>query len=122
MQKQLLIVDDDADLRKLVRKILEFSDFEIHESDNGQDALNFVLHTKPEVVILDIMMPGEIDGFEVCRQIKSNIATAHVRVVLLSALCLKEDLQKGGESGADAYLVKPFSPQSLLDTAKIVGG
>jgi len=117
--KKLLIVDDHDELRSLIKMTLEFSDFELYEADNGENALLMIEKTQPEVIILDIMMPGSIDGIEVCRRVKSNPETANIKVILLSAKGQKKDIQEGGEAGADAYFVKPFSPISLLEAIKV---
>jgi len=117
--RKLLIVDDHDELRTLIKMTLEFSDYELFETDNGEKALQLVDEIHPAVVILDIMMPGKIDGIEVCRQIKNNPATAGIKVILLSAKGQKKDIQKGGDAGADAYFIKPFSPMSLLEAVKV---
>lgn len=117
-KQKLLIVDDHAELRTLIKMTLEGSDFELFETDNGEKALQFVDETRPDVIILDIMMPGKIDGIDVCSQIKSNPATAATKVILLSAKGQKKDIQAGDDAGADAYFIKPFSPVSLLEAIR----
>ncbi|EEF79149.1 response regulator transcription factor [Methylophaga thiooxydans] len=114
-RQKLLIVDDHAELRTLIKMTLEHSDYQLFETDSGEGALQLVAETQPDVIILDIMMPGKIDGIEVCRQIKSNPATAATKVILLSAKGQKKDIQAGDDAGADAYFIKPFSPTSLLE-------
>lgn len=118
-KRKLLIVDDHEALRTLLKMTLEYSDFELFEAVNGQKALDMVEQVKPDVLILDIMMPGELDGIEVCRRLKTNPDTAHIKVILLSAKGQKEDIRTGGNAGADAYFVKPFSPMSLLESIKV---
>lgn len=117
--QKLLIVDDHDELRTLIKMTLEFSDFELYEADNGTTALQMVNEVQPDVIILDIMMPGNIDGIEVCRRIKNNVETSQIKVILLSAKGQKNDIKQGGDAGADAYFVKPFSPISLLETIKV---
>jgi DNA-binding response OmpR family regulator len=114
--KQALIVDDNHQLRELVKMTLAFSDFEIHEADNGKEALTLVKAIRPDVVLLDIMMPGDLNGLDVCRYIKSDPELSQTKVILLSARGQKTDLEAGGTAGADAYFVKPFSPLSLLES------
>lgn len=114
-RQKLLIVDDHAELRTLIKMTLEHSDYQLFETDSGESALQLVAETQPDVIILDVMMPGKIDGIEVCRQIKSNPATAATKVILLSAKGQKKDVQAGDDAGADAYFIKPFSPTSLLE-------
>lgn len=118
-KQKLLIVDDHDALRALLKMTLEFSDFDLIEAINGKQALAMVEKDSPDVVILDIMMPGEIDGIAVCRQIKDNPATAHIKVILLSAKGQTDDIRIGGDAGADAYFVKPFSPMSLLESIEV---
>lgn len=121
-KKRILIVDDQGELRKLVRMTLEFGDYELHEAEDGDRALELIKVVKPDVVILDVMMPGEVDGYQVCEQIKSNGETASPYVILLTARGQKSDLEKGEKAGADAYLVKPFSPLELIETVKKAAG
>ena len=116
---KLLIVDDHNELRTLLKMTLEYSDYELYEAENGEVALELVQLLKPKVIILDIMMPGTVDGLEVCRRVKSNPDTAETKVILLSAKGQKEDLRNGEKAGADAYFVKPFSPMSLLESIKV---
>jgi CheY-like chemotaxis protein len=111
MKATVLVVDDQAEVRKLVCLALEFGDYEILEATGGAEALALIERHAPEVVILDIMMPGEIDGYEVCRRIKASGSDAFV--CLLSARGQKGDIERGREVGAHAYIVKPFSPLEL---------
>jgi CheY-like chemotaxis protein len=114
--KRVLIVEDQSDIRKLIRMTLEFEDYEIHEAADGAFGLSMVAAVKPDLVLLDVMMPGELDGLQVCQRIKSNPATRHIKVVLLTARGQVRDREAGQQAGADEYLVKPFSPLQLIDT------
>ncbi|MTI63449.1 response regulator [Methylophaga sp.] len=118
-KQKLLIVDDHDTLRELLKMTLEFSDFELFEATDANEALSMVAEIEPDVIILDIMMPGEMDGVDVCRRLKANPKTAHIKIILLSAKGQAEDIRVGGEAGADAYFVKPFSPMSLLESIKV---
>ncbi len=113
---RLLIVEDQPDIRKLISMTLEFSDFELHEAEDGMTGLQLVERIRPTIVLLDVMMPGELDGIQVCERIKQNPQTAAIKVVLLTARGQKADLEAGKRAGCDAYLVKPFSPLQLIDT------
>lgn len=113
--KRVLIVDDQGDLRKLVRMTLEFGDYELHEAEDGRRALELVRSIAPDIVILDVMMPGTIDGYEVCRQIKDNEDTKSIYVILLTARGQVSDLDQGLAAGADDYLIKPFRPMELIE-------
>ena len=113
---RVLMVEDQPDIRKLIRMTLEFEDYEIHEAGDGEAGLRLARTLRPDLVLLDVMMPGELDGLQVCQQIKKDPATAGIRVVLLTARGQARDREVGGEAGADIYLVKPFSPLQLIDS------
>lgn len=122
MKTRILIVDDQGELRKLVRMTLEYADYELHEAENGARALELLEVVRPELVVLDVMMPGGLDGFQVCEIIKSRPEARKTRVLMLSARGQKTDLEQGRRAGADAYLVKPFSPLELIDKVeKLLG-
>jgi DNA-binding response OmpR family regulator len=110
-----LITDDNADIRKLVRMTLDTADVEVYEADNAASALDLIYRIRPTVVLMDIMMPGEMDGLDACRQIKADADLARTIVIMLTARGQQADLDAGKTAGADAYLVKPFSPLELLD-------
>ena len=114
--KRVLIVEDQADIRKLIRMTLEFESYEIHEASDGAFGLRMASAVRPDIVLLDVMMPGEMDGLQVCQAIKSNPALDSVKVVLLTARGQAGDREAGTQAGADEYLVKPFSPLQLIDT------
>ena len=114
--KRILIAEDHADIRKLIRMTLEYSDYDIHEAVDGAFALRMAQSVRPDLMLLDVMMPGELDGLQVCKMVKSDPALSHVRVVMLTARGQVKDREAGLAAGADAYLVKPFSPLQLIDT------
>ncbi len=114
--KRILIVEDQPDIRKLIRMTLEFGEFELFEADNGVDGLNTAIAARPDLVLLDVMMPGELDGFQVCERIKARPDLKHLKVVMLTARGQQTDLAAGEKAGANAYLTKPFSPLELIDT------
>ena len=121
MKIKVLITDDQADIRKLVRMTLAIGDVEVYEADSGASALELIRRVKPRIVLMDIMMPGDIDGLEACRQIKNDAALASTIVIILTARGQQSDLDAGTTAGADAYLVKPFSPLELLDMVSKFG-
>jgi two-component system phosphate regulon response regulator PhoB len=114
--KRVLIVEDQADIRKLIRMTLEFEDYEIQEASDGASGLRVARDFKPDLMLLDVMMPGELDGLQVCERIKRDDTTRHIRVVLLTARGQARDRETGRDAGADEYLVKPFSPLQLIET------
>lgn len=120
MRKRILIVDDQDELRKLVRMTLEYADYELYEAENGTQALESLAVVQPELVVLDVMMPGRLDGFQVCESIKSHPDTKNIWVLMLSAKSQKTDLEMGRHAGADAYLVKPFSPLELINKVEML--
>jgi two-component system, OmpR family, phosphate regulon response regulator PhoB len=114
--KRVLIVEDQADIRKLIRMTLEFEPYEIHEAADGAFGLRMAGAVRPDLMLLDVMMPGELDGLQVCERIKSDPATMDIKVVLLTARGQVRDREAGKAAGADDYLVKPFSPLQLIET------
>lgn len=115
MAHRILIVEDQPDICKLIRMTLEFGDFEIHEANDGETGLNMARAIKPSIMLLDVMMPGLLDGYQVCTRIKQDPALRGIQVVMLTARGQASDLAAGEAAGADAYLVKPFSPLELID-------
>ncbi len=115
MSHRILIVEDQADIRKLIRMTLEFGDFEIQEAVDGESGLAAAANFKPTVMLLDVMMPGQLDGYQVCQRIKQDPDLRHIQVVLLTARGQVSDIEAGQRAGANAYLVKPFSPLELID-------
>lgn len=114
--RKILIVDDHADIRKLIRMTLEFEDYEIFEAGDAPSAIAMAADLHPDLVLLDVMMPGDFDGLEACRRLKSTWGDYAPHVMLLSARGQARDREAGREAGADAYLVKPFSPLQLIDS------
>jgi CheY-like chemotaxis protein len=114
---RILIVDDQPDIRKLIALTLQHLDnAEIFEADNGGDGLRLALEIKPNLMLLDVMMPGSLDGYQVCEKVKKDpVLGKHTKVILLTARAQQNDLAQGAQAGSDAYLTKPFSPLKLLD-------
>ncbi|MDY6950712.1 MAG: response regulator [Thermodesulfobacteriota bacterium] len=113
--KKILIVDDEEKVRKLVEVTLSVGEFEILHASTGEEALAVARENKPDIVLLDIMMPGELDGFDVCRLLKEDPETEHIYVIMLTAKGQQSDKEKGLASGTNDYFVKPFSPVELMD-------
>jgi DNA-binding response OmpR family regulator len=113
--KKILIVDDHADIRRLIRMTLEFEDYDVREAADGEAALALAREFQPDLVLLDVMMPGAINGLDVCRQLRAERGTGvGPRVIMLSARGQASDREAGLQAGADTYLVKPFSPLQLI--------
>lgn len=107
----VLVVEDNADLRRYIRGSLE-PDYNVMEAADGVSGIEKAKESIPDIVISDIMMPGK-DGYELCRELKSDMATSHIPVVLLTAKASEENVVKGLETGADDYITKPFSTRIL---------
>lgn len=121
MSKRILIVEDHADIRKLVRLTLEFEDYEIHEAANADEGLEAVRRLRPDLLLLDVMMPGKLNGLDLCRLVKTDLSLGRPQVVLLTARGQSQDVEAGMNAGADAYLLKPFSPLKLIETIDTLG-
>lgn len=113
--KRVLIVEDQADIRELISLTLELEDYELHEADNGDAGYALAKSLKPDLILLDVMMPGSMDGIEVCNRLKGDPAHSKTRIIILSAKGQDHDKQQGKQAGADGYLTKPFSPKQLLE-------
>ena len=113
-KKRILIVDDQGELRKLIRITLGFRDYELYEAEDGQRALELARVLKPDLLILDVMMPGGFDGYQVCKKLKETGNGKVPYVILLTARGQKNDIEEGTRVGADNYLIKPFSPLELI--------
>ena len=124
MGQKLLIVDDEPHIRMLIEQTLEEledEDVTFLTADNGEDALEIIKGEKPQLVFLDVMMP-KMNGMEVCRRVKKELALGGVYIVLLTAKGQELDRQKGQEVGADVYMTKPFDPEAILAKARQVLG
>jgi two-component system cell cycle response regulator len=117
MTARVLVVDDILANVRLLEAKLAAEYFEVVTAMNGVDALESVQRTRPDIVLLDVMMPG-IDGIEVCKRIKSNPSTQHIPVVMVTALDQPEDRVRGLEAGADDFLTKPVNDVSLFCRVK----
>lgn len=108
----VLIVEDNHDVRYYLKSLLK-DEFEVMEAENGQKGLLKAMKFVPELIISDVLM-GVMNGYELCKQIKENLSTSHVPVILLTAYAMDEQRAMGFESGADAYISKPFNEQLLM--------
>ena len=118
---KVLIAEDDPSIRALIRLTLDSGRFEILEAADGDAALRSALAERPDLVFIDWNMPGR-DGIDVCRALRRDPGTAGVKVVLVTAKSRPEERREALEAGADDYIVKPFSPLSLLDKVTEVLG
>ena len=109
----ILIVDDQSNIRRSLGVSLG-KEWTVVEADSGLGALDMIRRHNPKVVLLDVMMPGAVDGLQVLDAIKIDPATAHVAVAIVSARGQEVDIEAARRRGADAYFVKPFSPRQVV--------
>lgn len=109
--RSILLIEDDVEIRSFLREYFD-KDYRVLESSNGKEGLDSALHNHPDLIISDIMMP-QMDGISFCKMIKNNIRTSHIPVILLTAKTSLTQHKEGIETGADAYITKPFSPEIL---------
>lgn len=114
-KKKILVVEDEESLLKLESILLTSKGYEVQGVTTGQAALDAIAEEKPDLVLLDIMLP-EMDGFEVCRRIKENPQTNDLPVVMLTAKKSREDMARGQQVGADWYITKPFKSVNVIET------
>jgi DNA-binding response OmpR family regulator len=119
---KILVVDDNIQMRTLLRITFSIKpEYEVIQAENGADALDIIRTQHIDIMFLDIMMPGEIDGVGVCKFVKASEEYKSCFIVLLSARGQKADIELGLSMGADMYLTKPFSPISLLELVERLG-
>jgi CheY-like chemotaxis protein len=111
--KKVLIIDDHAQTRQLIKWALAESGYQLYEASNGEIAMQVATHVKPDLILLDVIMPGELDGLKVCTQLRALPEFEHTKIVLLSGNDAPQDRESGQLAGANAYLSKPFKPANL---------
>jgi DNA-binding response OmpR family regulator len=112
-KKRILIIDDENDIVYMVKVRLESSGFEVLEAYDGQAGLESARKEKPDLIILDLMLP-KLDGYKVCRMLKFDEKYKHIPIIMFTARAQEDDKKTGQEVGADAYITKPFEPDLLL--------
>ncbi len=113
--RRILIADDEFNIRNILDFSLHAEGLDVIEAENGEQALAVAFQELPDLIILDVMMPG-LSGIETCRQLKADTRTTAIPVILLTACAGKDERQEGLAAGAAGYITKPFSPQKLVDT------
>ena len=114
---RILVADDDAVILRLLQVNFGLEGFEVETASRGEDALVKARQFVPDIILLDVMMPG-VDGWEVCRRLKEDHATASIPVIFLSARAQDQDRKRGFELGVVAYVTKPFDPGELVDVVR----
>lgn len=117
MPEKILVVDDEADLRNLTKMMLEGAGYEVAQASNGDEALAMVARETPDLVLLDVVMPGK-SGFEVCKTIKTEEKTRNIPVIIFTVLGREVDFRMSMESGADEFLSKPMRPEDMSNLVK----
>ena len=119
MKSRILIVDDDDVMRQLFQFVLEREGYEVAEAESGEEILARVINFKPDLILLDVMMPN-ISGLEVCRQLKNDSRTQHVPVIIVSAYTNAVTRAEGRLAGAIDFINKPCSPYQLLEKIRAI--
>lgn len=117
MPESILVVDDDPDIARFVEVNLRSAGYEVSVAGDGEEALERATEIRPDLVLLDVMMP-RLDGFEVAQRLRKNPQTANTSIIMLTAKALSSDKVTGLQSGADDYIIKPFDPIELLARVK----
>jgi DNA-binding response OmpR family regulator len=117
MKNSILLVDDEPNLRKLLRHMLEIGGFEVVEAEDGLDALKKLTSMTPDIMILDVMMPN-LDGVSLCKQLRASDRFATLPIVMLSGKTQYRAVQEGLAAGADRYLSKPITLNELTQTVR----
>jgi two-component system, cell cycle response regulator DivK len=113
MTKRILVVEDQEDLRTILRDLLTASGYEVIEAVDGRDGVTKAISNQPDLILMDIQLPL-VDGYEATRQIKSQPDMASTPIIAVSSFAMKGDEEKARASGCDAYVTKPYSPIKLL--------
>jgi DNA-binding response OmpR family regulator len=118
---RVLVADDDPVILRLIEVNLALEGFEVETASGGEDVITKAGQVEPDVILLDVMMPG-VTGWDVAARLKADGATAHIPLVFLSARTQEEDKRKGEELGVAAYVSKPFDPVELVATIRRLAG
>lgn len=113
-QKRILIVDDEEDILNVLKFRLEANNYEVLTASDGQEGLNKARTERPDLLILDLMLP-KLDGYKVCRMLKFDESYKAIPIIMFTAKAQQKDEELGKEMGADAYIAKPFEPEILLE-------
>ncbi len=111
--KKILIVDDERDLVETLTFRLEANDYQVISANDGQEGLDKAKREQPDLIILDLILP-KMDGYKVCGLLKSDARYNKIPIIMFTARAQESDMKMGEEVGADAYVTKPFEPQTLL--------
>jgi DNA-binding response OmpR family regulator len=113
MSKKILIVDDEPNIVISLEFLMRRDGFEVAVAQDGEEALRIIREQRPDLVLLDVMMP-KLNGFEVCKQVRGDLALSDTRIIMLTAKGRQAEVAKGLALGADGYITKPFSTRDLV--------
>ena len=116
---KILIAEDERDIRDLITFSLRFAGYEVIPTTNGEEAFQTAMKERPDLVLLDVRMP-RMTGYEACQQIKAEQSIQHIPVVFLSAKGQENEVKTGIEAGAEEYILKPFSPDQLIERVQAI--
>lgn len=119
--RQILVAEDETHILLLIQRKLESAGYAVQITSNGDEALRLALESKPDLLVLDVMLPGR-HGLEICREVKAAFGDQAPLIILMSARGQPLDVVAGHEAGADDYIIKPFSPRQLLEHVEAVLG
>jgi CheY-like chemotaxis protein len=111
---KILVCEDQDSIRRMIEALVQARGYQVTAVASGAKALDVALTSPPDLVLLDLMLPGQYDGFEVCRRLRSDPSTRAIPVVIISALDDDDSRARATQAGATAYYTKPFSPIALL--------
>lgn len=118
--RRALIVDDDGVFRAVLDRTLSQAGFVTAQAENGDRALHLLAEFQPELIVLDVWMPGECDGVEVCRRVRADGRFRQVIIVMMSAADKRKETERCLQAGADLFIAKPFSPRQFLNQVKLL--
>ena len=121
MTKKILIVDDEVNIVISMEFLIKQAGYELQIARDGEEALEKVASFKPDLILLDVMMP-KINGFEVCRRVRANSEWQEIKIIMLTAKGREVEVTKGLALGADTYVIKPFSTKELMSEVKRILG
>jgi CheY-like chemotaxis protein len=111
---RILVVEDQDSIRRMIEALVQARGYQVTAVSSGAKAIDVAMTDPPDIVLLDLNLPGQYDGFDVCQRLRSDPATRHVPVVIISAMDDDESRARATAAGATAYYTKPFSPIALL--------
>jgi DNA-binding response OmpR family regulator len=120
--KKILIVDDQSEIRELVDITLKSDDYDIFQAESGQKAIEIARRERPDLIIMDIAIPGGTEGIETTRTLKNDPETKNCKIIMLTGRGLETDRKKSLDAGADDFFTKPFSPLALIKKVEEVLG